>query len=281
VVITLRNDHATAVIDPSTGGRLVSLLIDGHEVMGSIPDYVLDDILANAPDRHHDWYRGSFPLAPWAGDLPGGTFHFDRARYDIDRDSSGIAAHGVVAESAWSIVENPPTRTSLTLRIPFGPELPGRWPFDGFARQTFVLDDPTLMLRLEVHSSRGRMPAIAGFHPWFRREMDDGAAASVDFSPQKRLVWRGDRLVATDDLGERPWDDLFVGLQRSPRISWPGGPILTLESTASIWVYYERTPIAFCLEPWTGPSGGLETEWAFIVTPKNPLILDFTIRFGY
>lgn len=279
VAITLRSDRATAAVEPSTGGRLVSLIIDGHEVMGSVPEYVLDDILDDGPEARRDWYRGSFPLAPWAGNLPGGTFHFDGTSYDVERDASGAAAHGVVAESEWSIVGCPPAQRTLTLRAPFGPELPGRWPFEGFALQSFALDNSALQMRLEVHCYRGRMPAIAGFHPWFRQEMDNGAEASVVFSPRKRLVRGTAGLVATDDLGDRPWDDLFVGLEGSPRISWPGGPTLTLESNAAVWVYYERMPTGFCIEPWTGANDGLETEWAFIVTPGKPLFLDFTIRF--
>jgi aldose 1-epimerase len=76
VPVTLRSTRASIVIELLAGGRLLSLVIDGHEVMGSVPEAALTSILGNTPNTRRDWYRGSFPLAPWAGSLPGGEFEF-------------------------------------------------------------------------------------------------------------------------------------------------------------------------------------------------------------
>lgn len=280
MAITLLSKRVTAVVEPAAGGRLLSLVVDGHDVMGSVPDEALAELLGDVPEAHHDWYRGSFPLAPWAGTLPSSAFEFEGTRYEVERDAGGTAGHGVVAECEWTIINRSSSETSLMLSTPFGPRLPGRWPFEGRAVQSFTLDDTALRMRLEVHSSHGRMPAIAGYHPWFRREFADGEQAVVRFVPAKRLVAHAGALISSEDLGERPWDDLFVGLVESPRISWPGGPTLILESDAAVWVYYERMPGGFCIEPWTGANDGLETRWATVVAPGNPLVLNFTIRFS-
>jgi aldose 1-epimerase len=145
--------------------------------------------------------------------------------------------------------------------------------------QSFVLEKEALLMRLEVHASDQRMPAIAGFHQWFRYELTDGTTASIAFSPALRLADRAGLMTATNDLGQRPWDDAFIDLTGAPAISWVGGPNLRLESDASVWVYYEQLPSAFCTEPWTGPPNSIETEWATVVTPGHPLVLNFAIRF--
>jgi aldose 1-epimerase len=275
VTVFLRSAGATAVVDPAAGGRLVSLSIGGDEVLASVPHSVVDGLPGLGHDAHRDWYRGSFPLAPWAGRLRSRSIRFDDVEHVL---GPGSTIHGLVAEREWTVVTTP-TSSSVALAVPIGPEQPGGWPFDGLVQQAFQLTDSALRMRLEIHSQAGRMPAIAGFHPWFRRSLRTGAAV-VEFSPGRRLVQQGDRYVRTTDLGPRPWDDLFVDLAAPPSISWPAGPTLTLISDAPIWVNYERMPEGFCLEPWTGPPDGLGTDWAAVVTPGQPLVLDLTITFA-
>jgi aldose 1-epimerase len=278
-VIELSSKRAQASIEEEAGGRLMSLVIDGHDVIGAVPAHAVTQEMRRSSMSEHDWYRGSFPLAPWAGALRGGKFTFDGVTHYVEKDASGASQHGVVAERPWAVEGNPSNNTAI-LSIEFGPEHPGRWPYSGRAVQSFVLTNSELAMRLEVHSFGHRMPAIAGFHPWFRYQLDDGTTASVTFAPTLRLAEVGGDLIATDDLGPRPWDEAFTDLTEPPAISWIGGPSLTLESDAPVWVYYEKLPGAFCIEPWTGPFNGIETQWANVVTPGNPLVLNFTIRFG-
>ncbi len=279
MAVILRSRRATAVIDPVAGGRLLSLEINGVEVIHAMPATSLATALGADPAKYRDWYRGSFPLAPWAGSLHGGEFEFEGTRYTVESDAVNAPKHGVIAERIWDIFDHAEAEGRLTLSTPFGPRFTGGWPFEGYAVQSFVLDATSLTMRLEVHSSRDRMPAVAGFHPWFPRRIESGATADVEFNPTKRLVRSAGRRVASTDLGERPWDDLFVELRHRPRISWPGGPSLTLESDAPVWVYYERMPDGFCIEPWTG-ANGLDPEWTTTVVPGKPLKLNFTIRFA-
>jgi aldose 1-epimerase len=274
VTVTLQDGEVVAVVDPTTGGRLTSFTVRGEELLATVPRDVLETRLSDDPARDRDWYRGSFPLAPWAGTLDTGTFEFDGRKYALPVGSGAV--HGLVAERSWDLV-GVPTRTSGTLAVRIGPRFPGGWPFDGLVQQSFRLDQSSLRMRLEVHCLDGRMPAIAGFHPWFRRSLAADRPATVSFAPGRRLIHHAGRHVPTADLGPRPWDDLFLDVAASPSIAWPEGPTLTLVSSAPIWVYYERMPEGFCIEPWTGPFNGLDTNWAAAVSPGNPLILELAI----
>lgn len=274
VTVTLDQGEVTAVVDPATGGRLTSLSVRGEELLATVAADVLETHLPGDPARNRDWYRGSFPLAPWAGTLHTGTFMFGGRTYAVP--SAPGAIHGLVAERGWDLVA-PPTRTSATLAVRIGPDFPGGWPFDGLVQQSFRLGPASLEMRLEVHCLDGSMPVIAGFHPWFRRSLGADRPATVGFAPGRRLIERAGQHIATTDLGPRPWDDLFLDVAAPPSISWPGGPTVTLESSAPIWVYYERMHEGFCIEPWTGPFDGLDTPWATVVSPGDPLVLELAI----
>jgi len=274
VTVRLQDGEVVAVVDPTIGGRLTSLTVRGEEVLATVPRDVLDEHVSGDPARDRDWYRGSFPLVPWAGTLEPGSFEFEGRTYALPVGSGNI--HGLVAERSWDLV-GVPTRTSATLAVRIGPRFPGGWPFDGLVQQSFHLDRSSLRMHLEVHCLDGRMPVIAGFHPWFRRSLGADRPATVNFSPGRRLIHQAGHHVPTTDLGPRPWDDLFLDLAGSPSISWPGGPMLTLVSSAPIWVYYERMPEGFCIEPWTGPFNGLDTPWATVASAGDPLVLDLTL----
>jgi galactose mutarotase-like enzyme len=275
-MITLHQGSLRAVVDPDTGGRLTSFTVCGDEVIATVAEDVVNAVLRGDPAGTRDWYRGSFPLAPWVGRLDGGDFAFEEQIYTLH---SGV--HGLVADRRWDVVGTP-TSSSVVLAVHIGPDRPGGWPVEALLRQTFRLDTSSLQIRMELYCASTAMPAIAGFHPWFRRRLGDGRPATVSFSPRRRLIESGGRHLATVDLGSRPWDDLFIELDGPPSISWPGGPIVTLVSTAPIWVYYERMPEGFCIEPWTGPANGLGTPWKTIVAPGSPLVLelDFVVTPG-
>lgn len=274
MTIGLSHGAVSATVDPASGGRLTSLTVRGDELLAAVPREVLETRLAGDPARDRDWYRGSFPLAPWAGTVDAGMFEFQGRGYAL---GDGRTVHGLVAERSWQVV-GAPTSSSVTLAVPIGPDFPGGWPFDGLIRQAIRVDGSGLLMCLEVHCLDRPMPAIAGFHPWFRRSLGVDRPATVNFSPGRRLIFRDGGHRATPDLGPRPWDDLFVDLAGPPSISWPGGPTVTMVSSAPIWVYYERMPQGFCIEPWTGPFNGLSTPWASVVFPGNPLVLELALR---
>lgn len=264
---TLRSPRASATIDAESGGRLTSLVVDGAEVLAD----------CSRPESAHDWYRGNFALAPWAGVLPWGAFAFAGSWYFLATDANGEARHGLVSERPWKFIRTSSNEATLAIDVG-GVSDPSGWPFETTVTQKYALTDTALHLRLDVHSKREPMPATAGFHPWFRSEID-GRQPVISFDPAGRVSVSGQtgRMLFDPELGRRPWDEVFSGLRTPPRVAWPDGPALTLLSDAEVWVYYEQTPGGFCIEPWTAPPGALGTAYAQVVTPGNPLTLGLSI----
>ena len=273
--IQLAAGSLTATVDPAAGCRVTSLMVGGVEVLGDVSTTGRDRMRGADVPNSHDWFRGIFPLAPWAGELPDASFTFKGRRLRVRTDTDGAATHGVLAETPWAVAE-PPTHSSARLTAVFGPRAADGWPFDALAHQDISLTDRSLHMRLTIEARGEAMPVIDGFHPWFRGRLDSGAYARLDFEPKHRLVRHASARQPSTDLGDGSWDDLFTGLAKPPRISWPGGPSLTLESGAPVWVVYNRMPGAFCVEPWTGTDEGLHS--GAIVTPDQPLIVDLVIR---
>lgn len=265
-VLILSAGHARAQVDPSDGGRLTSLQVEGAELLGG------DQAPAGAPAG---WFSGCFPMAPFAGKLNRGQFTFDGRTYKLPTNSGLHAQHGTVFDRRWNVDVAETTRLSMSVA------LDEPWPFSGVVEQSIVLESHALSLSLTVRSHETPMPAALGFHPWFRRDLGAGPAV-IDVAP--RLRYQPDKtgiVGKTDtDLGQRPWDDTFTGLASPPRIQWPGGPVLTLESDAPVWIVYERPQSALCIEPLTDPPNSLGTDRGTVICPGAPLHLALTIRWG-
>ncbi len=251
-------------MDPGDGGRLTSLVLDGVELLGG------DEPPAGAPIG---WFSGCFPMAPFAGRLDHGRFAFAGRTYEPPRNAGPHAQHGTVFDRRWRLEEAEPRRLRMSVA------LAEPWPFPGTVEQTVALEDHALRLTLTVRSGRGLMPATLGFHPWFRRDLGSGAA-EIDVAPRLRYQPDETGIVGEvgRDLGQRPWDDVFTDLAAAPRVRWPDGPTLTLESAAPVWVIYERPQAALCIEPLTAPPNSLGTDRGAVVRPDAPLSLTLTIR---
>lgn len=226
----LRSDIATATIHEN-GGRLASLVIDGLEVM-------LTE--AEKPTR---W--GSFPMIPWCGRLPNGRLELNGEAHTFPLTSPPHANHGRTHLQEWEQVEPGVLRT----------ELGDPWPFGGHAIQRFELTDSAFTVTAEVHAGDLPMPAMAGWHPWFRRTLDRGAPAELQFHAESIYAVDDDQ-VPTGELASvpaGPWDACFVGLAEDPVITWPGALALTVSSTFDHWVIFTKPEHALCVEPQSGP----------------------------
>jgi aldose 1-epimerase len=266
-VVDLRTSGASAMIVPHAGGRLASLTIGDDEVL-----------ITDAPPRiGHDWEWGCFALAPWAGIQRGASFEFEGNHYGLETDSRGESWHGLVAERPWEVIKRDGTSATLEIAIGEGTDAP--WFTPALVRQHIELEESELNIRLEVWSEVQEMPAVLGLHPWFRRRLDGGRAATVDFRPGSRLVLdHNGRRRRTSDFGGRPWDDVFADVSE-PQVSWEGGPAISLVSSAPIWVYYDRADEGFCIEPWSDQDDALSTT-TLRARPSAPAELDLTIRWG-
>lgn len=254
-------ERASIEVDPADGGRLASLRVDGRELLGSSTP---------APGIPAAIFSGSFVMAPWVGRLAGGRFSFEGRAYQVPVNANGAAIHGLAFDRAWE-------RDGDDLVL----ELDARWPFGGVVRQSFDLRDDGLIVTATIGNDARRMPAILGFHPWFARAAD-GDALVHDVAPGPRYVTDTDG-IPTGELdrsgGGRPWDDSFLGMTRPPVLRW-GDLELTIGVTGSHWIVCETMPGGVCVEPLTGPVGGLATGEAAVVAPGRPLSLELSLTWS-
>jgi len=244
---------AAVVVDPEDGCRLTSFTVHGHELLASYSESVTG--------------HGCFPMAPYAGRVRGGQFTFDGITHQLPVNSPPNAIHGTVHDRAWA----------ERGQGEWGIELGDRWVLGGSAVQRVDLDEHRLRLELEVHAAEQAMPATCGWHPWWRRRLDDGAVAEPDVDAATLLprghdgLPTGERIPAPRLADAGPWDDCFTDLRRPPQVRWSNGLTLTLTTNAAyVVVFTEREP-AVCVEPQTGPPDAFNLGGAAVVEPGAPL----------
>ncbi len=253
--LLLENTRCRVRVAAAHGGRIASLNVLGEE------------LLVDANDDPLAW--GSYPLAPWAGRLRDGHFHFDGHARRIVQAGVRHPMHGTVLTRAWE-------RTATdTLRCGFGSD----WPFGGFALQRFTLADDSLSVRLELHAEHTSYPASAGFHPWFRRRLTRGGLLRLHCDAAMRAVLDRDGLPtgALLPATRRDGDECLTALRQDPCLHWPGALRLEIGSSHPWWVVYEKPQHALCVEPWTAPPDALNSQPA-IVHPGAPLVLEMRLR---
>lgn len=259
--IELRSGQANVHIEPA-GGRLARLSIDGLDLL----------VAKDGPDMKATRW-GSFPMAPWAGRLPFGKLHFDGQDYEFPLTSPPHANHGVSHLQSWTVMEQSDARVVLST------PLHEPWPFGGTATQSFELADDELTVRIEIANDDRAMPALTGWHPWFRRQLDRGDAAQIDVSPSQTYELDDDMIPTGNliDVPPPPWNETFVGLATPPVIRWPGALELEISSTFDHWVVFTEPEHAICVEPQSGPPNQVNTN-PQLVTPGNPLTGSMTLR---
>ncbi len=225
--IKLAASNAAVRLDPGSGGRIVSLEVDGVELL--------------AARQGADWLTwGCYPMVPWAGRVRDGRFGFDAEEHQLDLDLPPHAIHGVGYRASWE------SESSGILQL----DLEGLWPFGGWAEQRIEVSDQSLALTMSVQAVR-RMPVMAGWHPCFRRQLSRGGQAELSFNAG--YMWERDEVGIP--TGERvpvppgPWDDCFGDVSGPPVVRWPGFGSIRLESNMTSWVVYDERPDLVCVEP--------------------------------
>lgn len=253
---------AAITVDPADGGRLVSLRVDGVELLGRVTP---------VPGAPAQIFSGSFAMVPWVGRTALGRFDVEGEAVQVPPNMGPHAIHGLGFDRPWTVRTDGPD-VLLALDLP--------WPLGGHVVQRFALAPDRLTVSLEVTNDERRMPAIAGFHPWFTSRLSTGEEASYEFHPGVRYVCDdgGIPVGTSTDLGARPWDDSFAQLTAAPVIRWGDRVALTIDSDASHWILCETMPGAFCVEPLSGPVNGLATGEAAVVGPDTPLRHSMTLR---
>jgi aldose 1-epimerase len=240
--VVLHAGDVWLTVDPRQGGRMASLRIGEQEVLVTE---------GWGPIR---W--GCYPMAPFAGRIRDGRFTFRGREVQLPRNLPPDAIHGTVFERPWEVASQ--TDDHLVLTIDLGPA----WPFRGTVTQSIRLAPGGLDAALTLEADEA-MPAVLGWHPWFRRYLDHAPGSPGTRSAEVELVIdaasmfeRGVDGLPTGALVSprpRPWDDAFTGLRTAPIVRWQGALEITLSSTADVWVVYDEPVEGVCVEPQTAP----------------------------
>jgi aldose 1-epimerase len=255
-VLTLTGDDLIVMLDPVQGGRIASIVAFGEERLVSPP-------LGEPVPRPSSW--GAFPMIPWAGRIQHGKFTFDRVDYEMPINHPPHAMHGIAYTSEWSALD------ANTMRL----DLADPWPFGGHAIHHGSVEGNTATFRLEVHAADRPMPAMAGWHPWYRKPVDLSFTAAKMYERDDEDIPTG-RLV---DPPPGPWDDTFTGLAGPPSLRWPDGVTATISSTCDHWVIFTQPDHALCVEPQTGPPDEFNMK-PQVVAPGAPLIAEMRLVFS-
>jgi aldose 1-epimerase len=248
MTVVLHAGEARATIHPEAGARLGSLIVDGLE------------LLVTEAEGATDW--GLYAMAPWAGRTRRGRFAFDGRQFQLPVvHGFPHAMHGTAFDRAWDQVDE----------STFAIDLGDGWPFRGRAVQRVALRPDALVLELEVEADEP-MPASCGFHPWWRRRLDRGEPAELDFRAGAMFVRDADGIPTGETVPPPPgpWDDCFAEVVEPPVLRWPGALELTTETDCSYFVMYDGQADAVCVEPPTPPPHALNLG-AAVVRPGVPL----------
>ena len=240
---------ARVTVDPAAGGRLASVVVNGLELL-----------VTASPEGSIYW--GAYPMAPWAGRIRHGRFEFGGREHQLPITMPPHAIHGVAHDRPWTVTG--PDEIAL--------DLDERWPFRGRVVQRFTVEPDGLEVRMRIEADEP-MPAVLGWHPWFRRVIGEGSApVDLVFEPTAMLA-RDEEGIPTGELvapPPGPWDDCFTALRSDPVLLWPGRLRLTLSSSCPWWVVYSQPADAICVEPQSGPPDAVSIA-PEVVEPGRPL----------
>ena len=221
---------AAVTVDPAAGGRLAELVVHGHPVLVA---------------RDQDPMRwGSYPMVPFAGRIRHGRFTFDGATHELPVNLGPHAIHGYGYTEPWEIIDDQS----------IGWQFAAPWPFAGRAVQRFTLTDTHLELSMQVTADE-RQPLMAGWHPWFRRRLDNGATVTLDVGPATMYALDHEAIPTGELVAPPPgpWDNCFTDLVHEPTLRWGDDElVLRLSSTADHWVVFTEPEHAVCVEPQSG-----------------------------
>ncbi len=190
---------------------------------------------------------GSYPMAPWAGRVRHGQFHFGGNDFTLPINLAPHSIHGTVFTSAWHVdlVED---EHDHHVAASMSCDLGSHWPFGGFASQRLALTPDRLECVLAVTAGDRPMPACIGWHPWFVKPR----WSDLQFT---HMLARDHDGIPTGVLvapPNGPWDDCFVE-PLAPIALHYDTVTITVSSDCSHWVIYDKPTHATCVEPQSGP----------------------------
>ncbi len=231
-MLNIDGDQISIAIDLDQGARLASLQWRDMQFVTPF----------NGDIRGWGWYA----MAPWAGrikdglvkDSKGMSYQLPTA-YDHPNAIDGYGFH-----SSWQDIGD--GRQLL--------ELPS--PYQGASViQHFEILDDALRWSLEYEANGSDLPFSLGFNPWITRDIGKGDSAVIDFKANKILL-RDSNYLPTGEYAPQPdgpWDDTFTEVIGTPKITWPGAAVLSIESDAPYWTVNDQSEESISIQPVTAP----------------------------
>ena len=271
--VELHAPGMSVLLDLANGGRAVSWMIDGLEILGT---------KSSDPVEY-----GMYPMAPWAGRVRDNALMFAGVQYPLRPSHGEWALHGTVLGSRARLTncESSDEGASATIVTDLGPD----WPWTGLLTCRWEVRADCVTTTLTLEADTEAFPGVLGWHPWFRRSLGVGQPARWDL-PDPLLAEREDgfrltgALVAVD-LASRAFDDTFLVESRSASIEWPEHLRIDVTSSHPWFVVFDELADFICIEPQSGPPNGINDSLvapATIVDDEQPLTLtnDWRIRRG-
>lgn len=228
----LKSGKLEVALAPEAGGRIAQIRYDGM-------DWLVSEEEGSAAAIA--W--GCYPMVPWAGRIRHGRFDFDGKPHVLPINFGGHAIHGVGFTRPWQMDSLEADTATLSLKLPED----AYWPFGGTATQIVRLRPDGLELRLAVQADRHSMPAVLGWHPWFRKP------DQLLFAPDAMYPQDGEGIATLPCAAPTPgpWDDCFINHAEVAMVS--SGQRLRMRANTDHWVVYDAADHATCVEPQTGP----------------------------
>lgn len=207
----------------------------------------------------------SFLMAPWAGRIRHGQFHYQGQKivYPSADPHQPHSMHGFSRDQAWTVVERQEQLEQSSVLIEYRHLASQEWPFSFLLQQRYTLNAQGVLIELEVQNQgENMMPFGFGHHPFYPCDAQTIVQAEVG------QAWIGDHEVMPIALQEHPvqaelaqglrvksaeHDTVFVDWQHWARIIWPASG-RALKMTASkpqdfFVLYSPAQEDWFCAEP--------------------------------
>lgn len=264
--ISLEKGNIRLQVYPQDGARITSLKAFGFEVLRQWE-----------PQRKAFQY-GCFPMVPWAGRLGNATLNVGERKYILPANKPPHALHGMACYSCWEVEEKTTDRLHLRML------LNSPWPWQGEVLQTFILEEDTLVLRLEIRTISETFPVSAGWHPWFVKKLNlncEEEELQVIFNADWQEEPGNDELPTGRRITPRdgPWDDCFGFTSGvNVRLQWPHKLSMLMTSAAHSLVVFDKQPDATCVNPLTQAPNAINCAPQF-TRVDSPIVIETRWQF--
>lgn len=178
VELRTKNSGLRALISGAEGGRLVSLVYDG-----------VDIIKFSSPEDYANNFASAV-LFPFANRIKGGTYQFEGVNHSLKSNEYGRdnAIHGLVYDKKFDFddINNSCNSSSVKLSYASDGNLDG-FPFRFIVSLSYTLTNNELSFNFKVRNNdKNAFPFTLGWHPYFYSK--DLKNSFIDFSSTRKII---------------------------------------------------------------------------------------------